>query len=164
MDEPLRAERKSEVAILRLSLDVRGVNAAIRGIRRLRERLADPRVWADDLHTGLLDIERRLFDTEGASGDHGAWKPLKYREPPPPILQLTGELRRSLTDARDGNHLWSVAGQGTDITVQFGSRLEKARWHQVGAGKRPIRRVIDPTQDDLDRLGQRVLRAITRRR
>jgi len=101
--------------------------------------------------------EAKLWQTEGASGEHGRWTPLSpnYAERKArlfarrPILYLSGALHDSLTES------------GADSIVQFDNRAlfigsdvhspdgyPYGLAHQEGRGL-PQRRAIDPTDKDV---------------
>jgi phage gpG-like protein len=99
------------------------------------------------------------FPTEGATGGHGSWAPLKEdydlrkrkKYGDKPILQASGDLLEDLTS--DSNQ-----GRLSALSMTFGSSLAYAKFHQTGTSKMPARRIIDP--DETFKLGIR--RQVTR--
>lgn len=96
-----------------------------------------------EIHHYLLNVEKELFDSEGASGDHGKWEDTQQRGTEDhPILQASGDLMRSLTEADDPHHQFLITttsmAMGTDLPVY-------PEVHQRGTEHTPQRRVIDLT-------------------
>lgn len=134
------------------------LNAKVKGERELLGvlgRLADgvsdfSRRWGPNIAIRLRR-QREWMDTRG----RGSWPKLtdtymerKSHNPQAgflEILQLTGHLYRSLTqpDAAD-----SVIEQGKSRLV-MGTADPKAAWHHQGAGRLPVRRVIDISGDEV---------------
>jgi phage gpG-like protein len=130
---------------VRLHFEMFGSTQIDRTLQNL-EKVADMRpAWAE-LKRRFLNAERRQFSSEGAYGGarwsplspaYGAWK--ARHAPGKPILQLSGELMRSLT-------------QGPEIDVEepsyaiFGSAVDYGRYHQHGTPRMPKRPPIALTE------------------
>jgi len=135
-----------------IDIDTTGLDQVIAALVRL-ERRHDSilRDVADDLHSVFLGAERRLFSTQGASGGR-RWQPLKTstrrqkvaRGYGSRINERTGDLKRSLTQARDPMHLYRVLAD----RILMGTRVRYAG--HVHA-QRPI---IQITQADVDEMAQ----------
>jgi phage gpG-like protein len=86
----------------------------------------------------LEAITMKMFDSEGATGEHGEWAELsdRYRawkertHPGAPILFLEGRLRRSFTQGGD-EHLEIRS----PMTLLWGSEVPYAIFHQTGWAK-----------------------------
>lgn len=104
---------------------------------------------ADSFYEG----QKQQFASEGATGS-GGWKPLspayaerKAREfPGRPILTATGEMRGSL-ESRGGmlSHFRLEKRR-----LELGTLLDRATYHQEGAGNLPQRKVIELTDRQKD--------------
>jgi hypothetical protein len=88
------------------------------------------------------------FDTKNDKGDDegigGSWEPLKYRTEPPPLLELTGEMRRQTKSATNqfGN------GFGFFIIDPRDSRGRPyAEYHHTGTDKMAQRRTVVQSSD-----------------
>lgn len=94
-------------------------------------------------------LNRRQFDSEGVAGGGSPWTPLspayaawKARvHPGKPILELTGDLRRSLT----GDPL-GVERIGPDY-AELGTEIPYGVYHQLGDGV-PQRRPVDVPESE----------------
>ena len=104
-------------------------------------------------------VEKRLFETEGATGNDNKWKKLSppYKRwkdrnfPSRPIMVLRGNLKKSLTTLTgDAIREFRQSGQnyliklGTNVTNENG--VDYPSIHQFTFG--PIRRTIDPKPED----------------
>lgn len=106
----------------------------------MRAGRAEPAYQA--IHEYLLDVEAELFATEGASGEHGFWEPVRAGEDQErPILQETKALMYSLTDENDPHHQFLITPWG----FSMGTDLPYAEVHQRGNDLMPARRVFDLT-------------------
>jgi phage gpG-like protein len=123
------------------------VNAALAAMeRQFRDfRPVWPRVSAV-----FDEMERKLFESGGATGASGPWVPLSepYSEwkavhyPGEPILHLSGNLMRSLTGVFNPDAINDMEAE----TLTRGSTVPYARVHQRSKIRR--RPVIDPTEAD----------------
>jgi phage gpG-like protein len=99
------------------------------------------------MHHYAMDLERNLFDTEGASGEHGAWeghKDARRSADSSKILQASGDLFRSLTNEDDPNHRFIITPSG----FAMGTALSYAEFIQTGTKWMPKRRLFDFTWGD----------------
>lgn len=123
--------------------------AALSGLER---QLRDVRPIWPKVSSTFDDIEKRHFDSLGATGASGAWAALsepyaKWKAanyPGEPILQLTGNLMRSLTTPFNPDTIFEM----TPDTLTRGSKLPYANVHQNRKAG-PRRPPIDLT--DLDK-------------
>lgn len=105
---------------------------------RFRLRLLDfSKLW-DAFGAIMAEIEAEQWATQG----HGDWPPLAAstieRKGHGEILVETGELRSSLTDP-------GMAMRKSAKTLEYGTNVDYARYHQEGTPKMPMRQVItDP--------------------
>ena len=139
--------------MLRFRLEVAG-DSALGAIARFIEGLIDYRPVWPAIESAFYALERDQFRTEGAETGqkwqalnvkYAGWKEVHF--PGRPVLERTGELRRSLTDPYDANAV--VIEQPATLTL--GTGVPYAVYHQGGAAKMPARPVI-PTSEDF-RLG-----------
>jgi phage gpG-like protein len=106
-------------------------------------RAANEELAMEEVHRYMLEVEKELFDSEGSSGAHGAWEGKQERKgnEGTPILQLSGDLMRSLTEADDPHHMFFVTPTG----MGMGTDLPYAEDHQRGTERMPQRRIVDFT-------------------
>lgn len=95
----------------------------------------------------LFHVEKELFESEGATGAHGAWEDRKdnfrHNDDGHPILQASGRLMRSLTESGEENSfVMTPTGFG------FGSQVPYAQPLQTGTEFMDPRRVIDLTYEN----------------
>lgn len=131
-----------------------------RTLLRWADHVEDLRPAWDAIVDDFLEIEERQFDSEGRHGS-GGWDPLSpdyaawklAQVGPKPILEFTGDLRRSLTDGpevRILEHSWAV----------FGSADPKGAYHQQGTDRMPRRPPVDLTEAERRRWVKMVQRYI----
>ena len=119
--------------MFRFRLDIAGEVQMDRGIARFSEGVADYRpIWgviADD----FAEQEKKQFKSEGEAGGqtwqelspaYAGWKAAQY--PGTRILERTGDLERSLTQANDPNGV-RIEGRKT---LTLGSKIPYAIYHQ----------------------------------
>lgn len=129
--------------------NIHGERRLFEAIDRLTELVADQRErgWQENVDV-RLDYQRRHMDTEAAGG----WTPLddEYRLQKVeevgtiPILQYTTRMYRSLTQEGAPDF---VREEEAD-TLKVGSSDPKARWHHKGAGRLPVREVMQATNEE----------------
>lgn len=96
------------------------------------------------MHRYAMDIERELFETEGASGEHGSWAPHKDERrsaDSQKILQSSRALFESITEPDDPNHRFIVTPMGWAM----GTSLNYSEFIQTGTKWMPARRLFDFT-------------------
>lgn len=96
------------------------------------------------MHEYVLEVEQELFESEGASGAHGAWNDRKETRKPDdghPLLQASGRLMESLTDKGHPEHQFVMTHTG----FVMGTSVPYAEAHQTGTEFMEPRRVIDLT-------------------
>jgi phage gpG-like protein len=118
-----------------------------RTIDRTLDALDDASPAWEVIATSFQRAERRQFATEGAyasggwaplSPKYAAWKERHY--PGQPILVLTGDLKRSLTERPFGIEV--IEPQ----RMRIGSDVEHGAYHQGGGGNLPRRRPVELTE------------------
>tara|TARA_R100000808_G_scaffold3903_1_gene13268 strand:- start:321 stop:821 length:501 start_codon:yes stop_codon:yes gene_type:complete len=112
------------------------------GLLKIAQRLRDiqatvkPSQIAQEAQAAFVEIERAQFRSEGATGKSGKWAALspKYRawkqrtHGNKPILELSGRLKRSLTNPKSRDFVFTVTKSG----FIMGSRVKYARFHMTG--------------------------------
>lgn len=129
--------------------NVKGERKLFEAIDRLIEVISDQRErgWQKNVDV-RLDFERRYLDTEGAGG----WEPLndEYRLQKAedvgakPILQYSGRMYRSLTEEGAPNFVREEEAN----SLKVGTSDPKAKAHQEGRGRLPIREVMRATDEE----------------
>lgn len=121
----------------------RGIDDAVRRLRLIGERAGDLTPAWPGVGDIIADAMTQQFATAGAAGGR-AWAPLKpeYRAWKirkgfsPEILIKTGEMRGTLVsrpmDIEDYDK----------TSAEFGTKDQKASWHQRGAGNLPKREIL----------------------
>lgn len=141
--------RKGRRGTVNLRLNIRGADRLFEALDKLADQISDQRKrgWQKNVDV-RLDFERRYLDSEGAGG----WVPLEdeYRLHKveevgnKPILQFSGRMYRSLTEEGAPNF---VREESAD-SLKVGSSDPKARYHQEGAGRLPVREVMKATNEE----------------
>lgn len=94
------------------------------------------------MHEYAMEIEKELFESGGASGEHGEWAPhADERRSPNEVLRNSLDLMKSLTDKNDENHRFVVSPVGWAM----GTALPYAEKVQTGTKHMPARRIFDFT-------------------
>lgn len=137
---------------MRLELEAFGDTQFARELLRVGNLATDMRPAFDDIHTMLLGVERKQFNSQGRAYSRG-WAPLapstvRYkaaRNLDPRILHATLRMRKSWTTKGHRDHVY----RATADEMFFGSRVPYVRYHQLGTRRMPQRR---PFQlDDMTR-------------
>lgn len=142
---------------MRAEIMIRGDQKIMSRMTQWARRAGDTVPVMEAISEGLEAKERDLFESEGATGRHGAWQELEESTKEqkesqaqyPEILRRTDALFDSLTDSSDENAIRQI-GPGF---LRFGSKLPYAEIHQKGFTDRggnhvEARRPIDFTQRD----------------
>lgn len=121
-------------------IHVSGMEASLRILRDLRIRAHDQRPGWRRVNRYLKNAVERQFDSQGVYLNGRRWQPLS-----PPyasrkrsagfsggILTRTGEMSRS----------FRILAM-TKNRLVFGSRLDRAIWHQEGRGNNPRRPILN---------------------
>jgi len=119
------------------------------------ERLRSFKPLFKKIASDFRKTQNSLFAAEGAFEGNAAWAALSpgYKEqkakkfPGRKILQATGKLRTSLV---------TKAGEGainniTDDSIEIGTSIEYAGYHQTGTGKMPARPIFNITKNQEDK-------------
>lgn len=128
-----------------------GVEKARDALHRLEEAGADLRKIWPRMAEIFYEAERKQFESQGGRGS-GGWAALapryaKWKEqhyPGQPILRLTGNLFRSLTEKGAPDAVY----EARPGSLTLGTIDPKARAHQKGAGSMPSRPVIELVRED----------------
>lgn len=129
---------------LRIRLEFLGEVQLDRTLARLGEHIGDARPAWRALATRFGVLNAAQFATEGLTGsggwqalspDYAAWKARHY--PGRPILERTGDLKRSLTRRPFGVEVLE------DRFMVLGSDVDYGRYHQAGGPRLPQRRPVE---------------------
>lgn len=140
----------------RISLSVAGEAEFDRTFERLDAAFTDLRPIWPDVRDKFWELEKEQFDSEGASGRNGRWQRLSKRYAVQKIqrygaglkiLQATGDLRASLT----GQTSDTIYRTSKD-EIAIGTNLARGLYHHTGAGRLPVRKVIDLSDRQRDEL------------
>ena len=104
---------------------------------------------APEMQKEFFKSNSKTFKNLG--GKHGSWKPLSkdYKRwkskhyPGRPLMVLRGDLKKSLTK-KDENNIFSPSYSNHKFRLTLGTQVKYSLFHQIGAGKLPTRRVVDP--------------------
>lgn len=132
------------------SLNIEGEEQVSRLLSRTTERASDLRPFIDWVGDFLPTTMKEQFDSEGGrtggwaplSPDYAAQKALRYGSQP--ILVASGRMMRSLTTPGAGSINRKI---GRD-SLEFGTSVPYAIFHQKGTSRMPQRRIIDLTESD----------------
>jgi phage gpG-like protein len=129
-----------------LEFTVFGERQLARALSRFGEGVRDVRPAWEDMANEFIRIEREQFVSSG--GRSGGWRPLSpaYAASKPagrPIMVLSGDLRRSLTQ-QGGQNIREIRPE----EMRLGTRVPYAIFHQQGTRRMPARRVVDLSEDD----------------
>lgn len=154
------------MARFQTQITVDGLPELQRGFNQVEQELRDLTEVFQDLKPDLFQIEKQLFDSEGASGEHGKWPALSASYAPikqkavgiKPILQFTGGLKSDLTS--DTSH--TIFEVSKDELV-FGSDRPQFKAHMRGNPKKNLepRPPIDLTEKDKQGLGRKMRKSLT---
>lgn len=133
---------------MRLEISVAGINVVKRDLLRFADRAQNIAPARDEIARILAEDNRRNFESEGAAGSYGRWKPLspayarwKQRHyPGRKILVRTGKLSESLTRVPMGIQ------DATRDRITLGTDIYYAQYHQTGGRRLPRRPPIALTE------------------
>jgi phage gpG-like protein len=105
-------------------------------------------IWPAVRNRALRPWLKRQFEKEG-QGEHGKWAPLTERYtarkqkmwPGKPILEASGKMKEDLLSPRN-------EGQMTEKTLEYGTNVPYAFFHQRGTKRMVARRIFDPEVSD----------------
>jgi phage gpG-like protein len=156
-----------QAAAVRLRTSYPGLASRIRGpedLKRLSPEALAAALKAVD--QAFRRMERALFASEGSSGGsqwsalsprYAKWK--KRRYPGRKILQLKGQLRRSLAEL-GGQHIARAHYDGTHGLLEVGTSVPYATYHHEGTGRMPKRDPIQMTAEQKAELKRVAIKAI----
>lgn len=121
---------------IKIKLD--GVKTIEKRINGVVGKVKDLKSAFKKIGIDFRETEKKVFSGQGSYGSRSSWKPLtpKYQEwknqkyPGRPILQLTGNLKKSLTQ-KGQNHVELI----TKNSITLGSSDFKFKYHQKGNDK-----------------------------
>lgn len=134
----------------RITLEIDGRAQFDRVFRRIDFHLTDLRPAWETVRDVFWEIEQDQFQSEGAAGASGKWKPLSKKYEAQKInkygtfallagvLIASEALYKSLT-RQTGDTVLDI--QKDSITI--GTKLPYAKYHQRGGGRLPQRKIID---------------------
>lgn len=143
--------------VLRLGFEVEGEVQIARTFSRFADGVEDIRDPLEEIADDFFEVEQRLFDSEGSTGEHGTWAPLSPRYaawkannfPGRRLLVAENRMKQSLT-SRTGDSVREIdpleLRLGTRIRSRSGFPYPAA--HQTGTSKMPRRRPIDVAEGD----------------
>lgn len=157
---------------MRVSIEISGGKEAAAAMRRIADHAIDAKPAADEILRDMRRMVSSQFSSDG-SAEGTPWAPLKpatrkakskshdprIRANSDKVLEATGAMRRSLTDARRK----AGASTATKDEVVLASALKRAGIHHRGAPRRgiPARPLINPRRRDIQRWERILLRHIT---
>jgi phage gpG-like protein len=139
----------------RFTFEVDGVVQFDRAFNRVSEHVQDlTPVW-DKVEREFYRIERKQFDSEGAAGRSGKWKPLTR-----PYAERKAQKYGVKPILRASDRLFSALTSKTGDTVlekkpkefAIGTSLKYPAFHQRGGSKLPRREVISFSDEQRTRL------------
>lgn len=148
--------------VIRISID--GEDQFARAFDRYDAQFDDlSNIWPD-VRDEFWSIEKQQFRSEGVAGGD-KWKPLSpayakaklRRYGAKPILQATGDLYASLT-GETGDTFY----QTTKTSIEIGTTLPYARYHQHGTDKMPARPPIRFSKQQQENLSKVIQKALIR--
>lgn len=136
--------------MVQFSLNVEGEQQVARMLSRVTEKINDLRPFLDSAAGFLVATMGDQFSGEGSRT--GGWAPLSPRYAADkarrwgskPILEASGAMKASLTGTGGRNISRQIGGD----TLEFGTSVPYARYHQTGTSRMPQRRILDLTEDD----------------
>lgn len=138
-----------------IKLEFDGITEFNRTFLRLDERISDLTPIWDEVRDEVFRIEKEQFESEGAAGRGGKWKPLskRYAEqkqkrfPGAKILERTGRGKKSLTSVTSDT-IYNKRFDG----MELGTRVPYMAHHHRGAGRLPERKVYSFSENQKRRL------------
>ena len=131
--------------------DIAGERQVDRMLSRSTEKIRDLRPFLDAAGNLLRQIMGEQFSSEGSRGGE-PWAPLSSRYSAyklsrwgqQPILVASRAMRESLTDP-GGSH---IERRPERDTLEFGTRVPYAVYHQTGTERMPQRKILDLVERD----------------
>jgi phage gpG-like protein len=132
-----------------LSISVQGVQATVRRLLKVGDAAKNPKPALQAMEKALASEQEKVFDKEGEAPGFPGWRPLNptysarkvkdgFRGK---ILVRSGKLRMSVSNAQDSNFVSRIRPQ----SIEVGTRLNHANFHQYGTKNMPARSVIRVT-------------------
>ncbi len=145
--------------MVKVSIETVGEERFIRGFNRIPPQMADMRPVFREIAYDFGRIERYIFSRQGypepfkpLSASYAKWK-AKSQYAGKPIMQLKGDLRRSLINMGGPKipGMVKIIGQKS---AEFGSELPYAHRHQMGTAGMPQRKIVHLTEGHKIRWGR----------
>lgn len=141
-----------------LDIQVEGLEEATDAWLEMAERAFDVSGANDAIHEIFLEGRARDFASSGATSAAGRWAPRKAstlaRKPGGRLMDVTGRLRRSLTDPGHPEHVFIGGRLGVE---EMGTRVPYAALHQRGTRWMVPRPVVAAPREEITLYGQAVL-------
>lgn len=145
-----------------LDLQIDGLEAATDAWLEMFDRARDVSGANDAIHAAFLEGRARDFDSFGATSSAGAWAPRKpstlRRRPGGRLMNVSGRLRRSLTDPGHPEHVFVAGPLGVE---EMGTRVPYAPFHQTGTRWMVARPIVAAPPEETQLYGRAVLAWIT---
>lgn len=133
----------------KITVELQGKKRVSKILTSLAGRVTNLKPAFKQIGDNFLQVERRMF-AEG--GRPAKWRPLSPRyadwkarhHPGKPTMILRGDLKDSLMK-RGGDHIERIGRK----SAEYGTKDPKGDWHQRGAGRLPVRKVISPKPSDI---------------
>lgn len=148
---------------VRIAFEVSGERQFDRIFQRFDEDLRDITPIADEIRDEFWEIEKEQFQSGGAKGASGKWKPLSpaYEKEKiarygtfaiiAGVLRATDAMYKSMT-SQTGDTVY----QKSRDQIVIGTSLARAKYHQDGGGRLPQRKVIDFSDEQRRQLTKRI--------
>lgn len=130
-----------------LRFEVDGQTQFNRQLQGIQDDVKDFRPAFELIYAEFLETESKQFGAEGSFEGNSKWAPLsedyetwKSRHfPGKPILELHGNLKRSLTERSAPGAVY----RASDKDLEMGTSINYAIYHQRGTRKMPARKPIE---------------------
>lgn len=137
-----------------VSFDIKGVDLINKRLNKIEKSCKDLTNAWKKIGKDFRETEEKVFTGQGSYGSRGRWVKLspKYEayknrtHPGKPILQKTGDLKRSLTQ-KGGNNIEIIE----PMKITLGTNDVKLKYHQKGTKKMPARPPITITKYQTDK-------------
>lgn len=151
----------------RISLEIDGEAQFDRVFRRFDAHLSDLRPVWEAVRDEFWEIEKEQFQSGGAAGASGKWKPLSPKYEAQKVnkygtfallagtLIATEALYKSMT-RQTGDSIVDIQKDG----IAIGTKLPYAKYHQRGIGRLPQRKIIDFSEKQKTGMMKKVQRKI----
>jgi phage gpG-like protein len=154
---------------VRFSFEVQGEKQFDRIFQRFDEDLRDITPIADEIRDAFWEIEKEQFQSGGAKGASGKWKPLSPAYERQKIAQYgTFAIIAGVLRATDAMYKSMTSQTGDTVyqkskdSIVIGTSLARAMYHQTGGGRLPQRKVIDFSDDQRRSLTKEIQKSLVK--